>query len=133
MNNKTKLKNRFKKAKMHKFYRKYVERQSNGMITAIYCKGCGAQIQGLNKDNVLTPFWNYRETLIEFDTGTKHMTPMCVKCHNIQDKDALEALYTADLEEFDVDDKVEDSKIWNYYLDRVPKKNKTKTREKEEV
>ena len=124
MNNKTKLKNRLKKVKAHKFYRKYVERQPNGMITAIYCKGCGSQIQGLNKDNVLTPFHNYRETTIEFDNGTKHMTPMCIKCYRIQDKDALEALYTSDLEEFNVDDTAENNKIWSYYLGRIPKRNK---------
>ena len=126
--NKDKLKDRKNKTKTHKFYRKYVDRHPtiSGLITAIYCKGCGTQIKGLNKEGSLIPFWNYREITIEFDNNTAHETPMCRKCANVQDKDALEALYLADLDDFEVDDTPKDNDIWNLYLDRVPKKNKIK-------
>jgi hypothetical protein len=119
---KDKLKNRRDKIKNNKGYRKYIKRHPDNpnFITAVYCKGCGTQIKGLNSDNILIPYWNYREMTIEFNDGSAHMTPACVHCMNIKDKDVLEAIYISDLEEFDIEDDGKNEKAWDVYLDRIP-------------
>ncbi len=119
--------------KHNKHYQKYIDRHATipNFVTAVYCKGCGTQIKGLNKDNSLIPFWNYREITLEFDNGSAHMTPICVKCMNVSGEEDLEAMYVADLEEFDIeDDTGSNTKMWDIYLDRIPKKRK-KVKEKE--
>ena len=114
------------KPKSKKFNIKYIDRHATiaNFITAVYCKGCGTQIKGLNRDNSLIPFWNYRELTIDFDNDTSHMTPICAKC-NVTDPGDLEALYITDLEEFDLEDETgSNTQIWDYYLDRIPVKKK---------
>ncbi len=117
------------KIKHNKYNRKYVKRHPTipNFITAVYCKGCGTQIKGLNSENTLVPYWNYREITIEFDNGSAHMTPACIKCANVSNKENLEAMYVADLEEFDIEDDGADAKIWNVYLDRIPTKIRKET------
>ena len=130
--NKNKVKVRKNKIKDNKHYRKYIERHPQNMqfLTAVYCKGCGTQIKGLNKDNTLIPFWNYREMTIEFDNGTAHTTPTCVKCDGTKSEEDLEAIYIADLEEFDFEDDDSSDIIWDRYLERIPtKKQKKKVKE----
>lgn len=119
-----KLRERKDSVKGSKYYRKYVDRHPtiSNFITAIYCKGCGTQIMGLNSDDVLIPYWNYRITTIEFDNNSSHMTPMCVRHTKTKDKNNLEAMYMADLEDFEHDDSVKESQIWDIYLSRIPRR-----------
>lgn len=123
--NKEKLKDRKDKVKTNKYYRKYVDRLADNppIVTAIYCKGCGVQIKGL-RNNILTPYWNYTEITIEFDDSSAHMTPMCRKCAKTENKEALEAMYIADLEEFEYEeeDDNKDKRIWDIYMGRKPQK-----------
>ncbi len=119
------------KIKTNKYYRKYVDwhPRVSQKIIAIYCKGCGSQIKGLNKDGALIPFWNYREMTIEFDDNSAHMTPICVKCQT-SNKDNLEAIYIADLEELELQEDGSNKNAWDNYLVRVPNKiKKEKVRE----
>ena len=127
--NTTRLNKRRDKVKSNKHNRKYVDWHPDipGLITAIYCKGCGTQIKGLNKDRLLIPYWNYREIEIEFDDGSSHLTPICNICEKVKGKDNLEAIYIADLDEFDRTED-NDENVWDLYLDRVPEKLKDKTR-----
>jgi hypothetical protein len=119
-----KLRERKDSVKNNKYYRKYVDRHPtiSNFITAIYCKGCGTQIMGLNSDDILIPYWNYRIITIEFDNNSTHMTPVCAKCMKTKNMDNLEAMYIADLEDFEHDDSVKESKTWDIYLDRIPRK-----------
>ncbi len=116
----------------NKYSRKYIDWHKTipGVITAVYCKGCGTQIKGLNKDKSLIPFWNYREMTIEFDDGSAHMTPICVKCLT-KDKDNLEAIYISDLEELDKQEDGENKEAWDGYLRRVPSKVRPERESKE--
>jgi len=122
--NKDKLKARKDKIKNNRGYRKYIDRHPTipNLLTAVYCKGCGSQIKGLNSENMLVPYWNYREMTIEFNDGSAHMTPICVQCMNINDKDTLEAMYISDLEEFDIDDDGKNENVWDVFLERIPNK-----------
>lgn len=124
---KDKLEKRKAKVKDNKYNRKYIARHPTipNFITAVYCKGCGTQIKGLNSENSLVPYWNYREITIEFDDRSAHMTPVCVRCSNMRSKENLEAMYIADLEEFDIEDDGSNEKIWDdIYLSRIPQKLK---------
>jgi hypothetical protein len=126
---KDKLNERKDKIKNNSYYRKYVDRipDNPSVIIAIYCKGCGTQIKGLKNvmgSSVLMPYWNYREITIEFDNGSAHMTPICRKCEKTTSKEALEAMYIADLEELELEDDGKDEKVWDVYLNRKPEKIK---------
>ncbi len=63
---------------------------------------------------------------IEFDNNSAHVTPMCKKCVNSKTEEDLEAIYVADLEEFDREEKIQPSgndTIWDQvYFARIPKK-----------
>ncbi len=122
--NKEKFEWRKGKVLANKHLRIYIDRHPDNVhfITAVYCKGCGTQIQGLSRDNVLVPYWNYSSTTIEFDNGSRHQTPMCIRCDHVTGKDDLEAMYMADLEALDREDDIKDKKIWDFYLDRIPEK-----------
>jgi len=121
---KDKIKVRKNKIKTNKYYRKYIDRDPSnfGVITAVYCKGCGAKIKGLNRDNQLATYSNYREITLGFDNGSRHMTPICRACMNTKNADDLEALYIADLDELELEDDGKDKKVWDIYLDRKPEK-----------
>lgn len=126
--NDERFKDRKDKVKTSKYYRKYVERdpQSPTIVKAIYCKGCGTQIKGLRNILgvlVMVPYWNYTDMTLEFDDGSAHTTPICIKCSKVANAEALEAMYMADLEEFEVQDidKNKNRNIWDIYLNRVPK------------
>jgi len=92
----------------------------NRELWEVRCKGCGTIIRKMlpieelsvkrivrgvtliQERLALACLANYREVLIAFDDGSKHVTPMCVECATtrLQDKDLLEAVYTADLEQW---------------------------------
>ncbi len=121
---KDKLKRRKDKVKSNKYYRKYIEWHPtvSNHIVAVYCKGCGTQIRGLNQDNILIPYWNYRENTIEFDDRSAPQTPICVKYMNIKDTERLEAAYISDLETFAEEVGGDDDKMWEAHMKRKPKK-----------
>ena len=128
---KDKLKVRKDKIKNNKYNRKYIKRHpdNHDFITAVYCKGCGAQIKGLNDKQQLFPYGNYIEITIEFDNGSAHATPLCKECINVRTKDDIEAMYIADLEEFETEAGNTDGEVWDVYLDRIP----TKIAKKEKI
>ncbi len=130
---KAKLKTRKNKIKNNKHNRKYIDRHPTipNFITAVYCKGCGTQIKGLNSEGLLFEYSSYREMLIEFDNGSSHLTPICRGCTSTKTKDDLEAMYISDLEEFDIEDDGRNEKVWDMYLGRKPEKiGKEKSKKK---
>ena len=126
MAHKNKLKKRKDKIKHNKHNRGFIDRDNNGAITAVYCKGCGEKIKGLNDRWQLFPYGNYTEMTIEFDNNSAHVTPMCKKCVSGKTEEDLEAIYVADLEEFDREEDIQPSgndAIWDkVYFARIPKK-----------
>lgn len=128
---KNKLKDRKDKIKGNKYNRKFIKRHpdNHDFITAVYCKGCGVQIKGLNDNGQLFPYGSYTEATIEFDNGSAHVTAICKECVNIKSVEDIEAMYIADLEEFEVEAGNTDGKIWDIYLDRTP----TKLAKKEKI
>jgi len=126
---KDKLKKRKDKVKDNRYSRKYIDRDGSGNITAVYCKGCGKQIKGINSRGLLFPYGNYTEVTIEFDDKSAHITPVCKKCANVQTKEDMEALYISDLEDFDIEEGLYPSgndKVWDIYLSRTPLKIRKK-------
>ncbi|MEE9302864.1 MAG: hypothetical protein V3U84_03670 [Thiotrichaceae bacterium] len=121
---KAKLKKRKKKIKHNKHNRRFIEYDSNNFIIAVYCKGCGDKIKGLNSRGQLFPYGNYTEITLEFDNNSAHVTPMCKKCVSGKTKEDLEALYIADLEQFDREEDIwpsDNDRIWDdIYFARIP-------------
>ena len=123
---KNKLKKRKDKIKHNKHNRIFIDRDNNNFITAVYCKGCGDKIKGVNDRGQLFEYGNYTEMTLEFDNNSAHVTPMCKKCVNSRTKEDMEAIYVADLEEFDREEDITPSgndDIWNkIYFARIPQK-----------
>ena len=91
-----------------------------GQIWEVKCKGCGTTIKKMvphdafsvsEKVNgrtivrerlILAPLPSYREVLMEFDDGSKHVTPMCVDCSTKMTNDAnmREQAYAADVKQW---------------------------------
>lgn len=108
---------------------RYIDRDGNGMITAVYCKGCGRQIQGMSSKGHLFPYGNYTEMTIVFDDKSAHITPVCKKCVNSKkSREDIEAMYIADLEEFCREEDIcpcdDGGKAWDIYMGRLKEKEK---------
>lgn len=121
------LKKRKKKVKDNKHSGSYIERDPKSeLIIAVLCKGCGEKIKGLNEKGQLFPYGNYIEIILEFDDNSSHVTPMCKNCISGKTEEDLEAIYIADLEEFDREEDIQPSgndNIWDkIYLSRIPQK-----------
>lgn len=73
--------------------RSYTDRSGSGVIGAVRCKGCDAVIVRAGR-----PTRQYAEMTVEFDNGTKHVTPMCRRCAARRYTAAeLERLYLVDM------------------------------------
>lgn len=110
----------------------YITEDRSG-ITEVRCKCCGALIKKLLPDSkgeqierredrvvvrerlVLTTLPNYREVEIEFDDGSKHITPCCADCANHLDEELIEAMYAADLDRWQ-----KEAMDWDHMARRKP-------------
>jgi len=92
----------------------------NGQIWEIRCKGCGTPIKTMLADDqpsetekingrtivrerlYLAALSNYKEVLITFEDGSKHVTPMCADCAvKMQtDKKLVQSVYEADVKQW---------------------------------
>ena len=89
-------------------------------VQGVHCKGCGAPLMSYRETGheehkvinghrivyrqvVLGPTPQYDTLLIECDDGSAHETPICKTCKPKIGPDDLEAIYAADLEEWERD------------------------------
>ena len=90
----------------------------NGIVTGLYCKGCGTKIAGMVVDGarshverlsgrsvvfqtlIFMHFNNYREVLIEFDDDSRHVTHLCAVCVDSVAPADLELYYALDIEQW---------------------------------
>ena len=101
----TKLKERLKKAKKPK---KGVEKYIYSVLSGdtkneVLCKLCGAVIR-FEKDidgrKVMRETSLYTEVELEFDDGSKHVTPLCKKCSHGMDDEQREFIYAMDVQQW---------------------------------
>jgi hypothetical protein len=99
------------------FREDYVENDEKGLPKTIYCKMTGATLQSTRKIGskmMLAPTAAYAEIQIKFNDGSAHVTAISQDGIKALDDDALEAIYCADLLQWER----EDSTISQRWIDR---------------
>jgi len=94
----------------------------------IFCKLCGIVIislapHGTHGHLIMVSLPPLQVVTLEFDDGSAHQTPMCNRCAAGLDDDDREAIYMADLIQFDDEEKRGMGVVpWQSLKDRKPRK-----------